>query len=81
MQIDTDPMILRIAVEEHTELKERVRTVFDAWDHASRRKRRLFDISVEVLWVPVQDEFAEFMQLKTSQHFLIFFSHRDKKNT
>jgi len=60
-------VVLRVAVEEHAELEERVGTVFDAGDHAARGEGGLLDVAVEVLRVLVQDEFAEFVELFTSQ--------------
>jgi hypothetical protein len=44
-------------------LEERFRTVFDAGDHAARGEGGLLDVAVEVFWVLVQDEFAEFVEL------------------
>lgn len=63
MQIDSNPVVLGVSVEEHAELKQRVRAVFDARDHASRRERGLFDVTVEIFGVFVQRELAKPLQL------------------
>lgn len=35
MQVYADPVILCVAVEEHPELEEGVRAIFDSGDHAA----------------------------------------------
>lgn len=67
VEIDTDSMILCVAVEEHAKLKERIGTVFDAGNHTARRECGLFNVSVEILRVPVKNEFAKFVQLNKSK--------------
>jgi hypothetical protein len=63
MQIDPDPVILCVTIEEHAKLQQRIRAVLDPRHHASRREGGLFYVSVEVLGVLVQDQLAKFMQL------------------
>lgn len=38
MQVHTDPVVLRIAVEEHSELQQWIGTVLYPRDHAARRE-------------------------------------------
>lgn len=45
-----------VAVEPHAVLEKRVGRVFDTRNHGARREGRLFDITVVVLWVLVQDQ-------------------------
>lgn len=63
VEVDANSVILRIAVEEHTELQQWVRAVFNAGDHAARGERRLFNITMEILGVLVEAEFTELMKL------------------
>jgi hypothetical protein len=53
MQIDPDPVILCVTIEEHAKLQQRIRAVLDPRHHASRREGGLFYVSVEVLGVLV----------------------------
>ena len=64
VQIDTDAVILRIAIEEHAELEERVRRVLDTRDHAARGKGGLFYITVIVLRILVEHKAAELVHLR-----------------
>ena len=64
VQIDADTVILGIAVEEHAELKQWVRAIFDARYHASRRECRLLDVAVIVLRILVEDQVSEFVHGK-----------------
>jgi len=66
VQIDANAVVLGVSVKEHTELQQRIRTVFDTWHHAARRECCLFNISVEVLGVLVQHHAAEVMHLEAS---------------
>jgi hypothetical protein len=59
-----ETMVLRIAVEEHAELQERVWTVLDARHHSSRGEGGLLDVAVEVFRVLGQAELAEFLHLE-----------------
>jgi len=59
VQIDTDTVVLSIAIEEHAELKQWVRAVFDTRDHAAWRERGLLDVAVEVFRVLVQYQLVE----------------------
>lgn len=59
VQVDADAVVLRVAVEEHAELEEWVRRVFNTGDHGAGGKGGLLDVAVVVFWVLVQDEFAE----------------------
>jgi len=52
-------MILGIAVEEHAELEQRVGTVFDSWDHSAGREGSLINVTMIVLWVLIDSEFAK----------------------
>lgn len=54
MQVDTNAMVLGIAVEEHAELEKRVGRVFDTMDHAAWREGSLLYIPVEVLRVLIE---------------------------
>lgn len=54
MQIDPNTVILDITVEEHAELQERIGTILDSGNHASRREGRLFNIAMEILRVLVE---------------------------
>lgn len=63
MQIDTNPVILCVTVEEHAELQQRIRAVLNSRHHASWREGGLFYVSVEVLGILIQDQLAKFMQL------------------
>jgi hypothetical protein len=63
MQIDTNPVILCITVEEHAELQQGIGAILDSRHHASWREGGLFDVPVEVLGVLVQDQLSKFMQL------------------
>lgn len=63
VEVDADSVILRIAVEEHAELQQGVRAVFNAGDHASRGECRLFNIAMEILGVLVEAEFTELLKL------------------
>lgn len=64
VQIDTDAVILGIAVEEHAELQQWVRAILDARYHASRGECRLLDVPVIILWVLVEDEVSELVHGK-----------------
>ena len=61
VQVNADTVVLGVAVEEHAELEQRVRAVFDAGDHASGGKGGLLDVAVVVFRVLVEDEVAEFV--------------------
>lgn len=63
MQVNANAVVLRVAVEEHPELEEGVRTVFDSGDHASWREGCLLDISVVIFGVFVEVQLAESVQL------------------
>ena len=54
VHIGANAMVLRITVEKHAELQERIRAVFDAWDHTAGGEGRLLNIAVVILWVLVQ---------------------------
>lgn len=73
VQVDADAVVLRVSVEEHTKLQQRIRTVFDTGDHAAGRECCLLDISVEILGILVQDHAAEVMHLILSVHQLHLF--------
>lgn len=60
-------MILCVSIEKHPEIQQGVRAVLDTWNHGTWGKCSLFDVSVEVLWVPIQDELSHLMQLKHSE--------------
>ena len=62
MQVDTNAVVLSIAVEEHAELEKRVGAVLDTWDHGTGRERCLLDITVVVLRVLVQDNLSELLE-------------------
>jgi hypothetical protein len=59
MPIHSNSVKLSVTIEEGTELKKRVRTIFNAWDHTARRERSLFDVPVEVLRVAVKDKLSK----------------------
>ena len=63
VQVDANPMVLGISVEEHTELEQRVWRVFDAGNHAAGAKGRLFNVAVVVFGVLVKDKATEFVHL------------------
>jgi hypothetical protein len=63
MPVYPDPVKLCITVEEGPKLKKRIRTVLDTGDHAARRECSLFNISVEVLGIAVQDQLPKLLQL------------------
>lgn len=64
VQIDADAVILRVAIEEHTELEERVRRVLDPRDQAARGKGGLFHITVKILRILVEHKAAKLVHLK-----------------
>ena len=64
VQINTDAVVLRVAVEEHAELKEWVGRILDTWHQAARGKSGLFYVAVIVLRVFVQHETAELVHLR-----------------
>ena len=66
VQIDTDAVILRIAIEEHAKLQERVRRVLNTRNHAARGKGGLFYITVIVLRILVEHKTAELKHLRQS---------------
>lgn len=66
VQIHTDAVVLRIAVEEHAELEECVGGVLDTWDHTAGGKGGLFYITVIVLRVLVEHQAAELVHLRQS---------------
>lgn len=55
MEIDAYAMVLSITVKEHSELKKRVRAIFDARHHAARAECSLLHVPMVVLRVLVQD--------------------------
>jgi len=64
VEVDPDTMVLSVAIEEHTELEQRVWRVFDARDHASRGESGLFNIPMIVFGIFVQNEATKFMHLE-----------------
>lgn len=56
VEVDSNAMVLCIAVEEHAELEKGIRRVFDTRNHAAGRESRLLDVSVEVLGVLIKNE-------------------------
>jgi hypothetical protein len=56
-------MKLCITVEEHAELQKRVRAVLNTWNHRTRREGSLIDISVIILGILGDMEFAELLEL------------------
>ena len=61
VQVDADAVVLRVAVEEHAELQERVGGVLDTRDHGAGREGGLLDVAVVVLGVLVEDQAAELL--------------------
>ena len=61
--VRADTMKLRVTVEEHAELQERIRAVLNTWDHGTRREGSLIDISVIVFGILGDVEFAELLEL------------------
>jgi len=59
VQVDTDTVVLGIAVEEHAELQQRVGRVLNTRNHGAWREGGLFDIAVVVLRVLVEHQAAE----------------------
>lgn len=57
-------MILSVAVEEHTELEEWVRAIFNSRNHTARGEGSLFDVTMVVLRVLVEDKAAKFVHLQ-----------------
>ena len=53
VQVDANAVVLRVAVGEHAELQQRIRTVFDTGHHAARGECCLLHVAVEVLGVLV----------------------------
>src|SRR4051812_31478948 len=64
MQIDSDPVVLRVAVEEHAKLQKRIWGVFNAGNHASRGEGGLFHVSMEILRVLVEHKAAKLLHWK-----------------
>lgn len=64
VQIDANAMILGVAIEEHAELKQRVWRVFDARDHAPWGECGLFNITVIIFGVSVENQAAKLMHLE-----------------
>ena len=63
VQIDSNAVILRIAVEEHAKLEKWVGRVLNAWDHTARGKGSLFYVTMIVLRVLVEDKAAKLVHL------------------
>ncbi len=61
--VRADTMKLRISIEEHAELQKRIRAVLNTWNHGTRREGSLIDISVIILGILVNVEFAELLEL------------------
>ena len=57
-------MVLRITVEKHAELQERIRAVFDAWNHAAGGEGRLLNVAVVILWILVQGQLPKIVHGK-----------------
>ena len=66
VQIDTDTVILRVAVEEHAELEKRVRRVLNTGDQAARGECGLFYVTVIILRILVEHKAAELVHLRQS---------------
>lgn len=64
VHVGANAMVLRITVEEHAELQERIGAVFDAWDHAAGGEGRLLNIAVVILGVLVQGQFPKIVHGK-----------------
>ncbi len=64
VKVDANAMVLSVAIEEHTELEQRVWRVFDSRDHASRGESGLFNIPMIVFGISVQDEATKLMHLE-----------------
>jgi hypothetical protein len=56
-------MILGVAVEEHAELEQWVRTVLDSRNHGAWREGGLITVAMMVLWILVDGELSELAQL------------------
>lgn len=63
MVVDTDTVELCVSIEEHAELQQWIRAVFDTWYHGTWREGSLVDISVVVLRILGHMQFAELLQL------------------
>lgn len=61
VEVDTETVVLGIAVEECSELEEHVWGGFDSGDHATGREGKLFDVPVVILGVLVQHELSKFV--------------------
>ena len=55
MEVDTDAVVLRVAVEGHPELQERIGAIFDARNHRARAEGSLLDVFMVVLRVLIED--------------------------
>lgn len=64
VQIHADAVVLRVTVEEHAELEERVGRVLDTRDHTAGGKGGLLYITVIVLRVLVEHKPAELVHLR-----------------
>ena len=53
---------LGVSVEERAPLQKRIGRKLDTGDERSGREGSLLDVSVIVLWVPVEDELADRLQ-------------------
>ena len=71
VQVDADAVVLRVAVEEHAELEQRVGRVFDSRDHGAWGKGGLLNVAVVVFRVFVEDQAAEVVHL--CYHVLALF--------
>lgn len=64
MPVDPNSMQLGITIEESAKLKKRIWAIFYTWDHAARRECSLLNISMKILRIAVQNQLAEFAQLR-----------------
>ena len=64
VQIDTNAVILRVAIKKHAELEQRVRRVLNTRYQAARGKCGLFYITVIILRILVEYKTAELVHLK-----------------
>ena len=55
VKVHSDTMVLGVPIEEHAELEQRIGRVFDTRDHTTGTESGLFDVTVIILWVFVED--------------------------
>ena len=64
VEVDANAVILCVAVEEHAELEERIRGIFNAGYHTAWTERCLLDIAMVIFRVFVEHQTAKIVHLQ-----------------